>query len=228
MLGLLLSPGPDRPRDRRPRRWSPVCVLTVVARPLSVLVSTVVAADAARELSFISWAGLRGAVPIVLTTIPLAEGVDDADELFDIVFVMVVVYTAAHRPDAAVGRAAAAGRATLRAARPRRGGRAARPGGGRPAPGDDRAHVEDARRRGRRAAAAPGGLGVAGDPAGQGAGAGAAYGPAPRRRPAGRDPAQAARGHRGAAAPGLGGRAARAVARGPHAARATTGASATR
>jgi cell volume regulation protein A len=46
-----------------------------------------------RELGFISWAGLRGAVPVVLTTIPLSEGVDDADLLFDIVFVMVVVYT---------------------------------------------------------------------------------------------------------------------------------------
>ena len=46
-----------------------------------------------RELSFVSWAGLRGAVPIVLTTIPLAEGVDGATRLFDLVFVMVVVYT---------------------------------------------------------------------------------------------------------------------------------------
>jgi cell volume regulation protein A len=46
-----------------------------------------------RELTFISWAGLRGAVPIVLTTIPLAEGVDGAGRLFDVVFVMVVIYT---------------------------------------------------------------------------------------------------------------------------------------
>jgi cell volume regulation protein A len=46
-----------------------------------------------RELSFLSWAGLRGAVPIVLTTIPLAEGVDDSRRLFNIVFVMVVIYT---------------------------------------------------------------------------------------------------------------------------------------
>jgi cell volume regulation protein A len=46
-----------------------------------------------RELSFMSWAGLRGAVPIVLTTIPLAEGVDGSERLFDLVFVMVVVYT---------------------------------------------------------------------------------------------------------------------------------------
>ena len=40
-----------------------------------------------------SWAGLRGAVPIVLTTIPLAEGVDGSERLFDLVFVMVVLYT---------------------------------------------------------------------------------------------------------------------------------------
>jgi cell volume regulation protein A len=45
------------------------------------------------ELLFVSWAGLRGAVPIVLTTIPLAEAVPGAEQLFDIVFVMVVIYT---------------------------------------------------------------------------------------------------------------------------------------
>jgi cell volume regulation protein A len=46
-----------------------------------------------RELTFISWAGLRGAVPIVFATVPLAEQVDDATKLFNIVFVMVVIYT---------------------------------------------------------------------------------------------------------------------------------------
>jgi cell volume regulation protein A len=46
-----------------------------------------------RELAFISWAGLRGAVPIVLATIPLAQGTPDAERLFDVVFVLVVVYT---------------------------------------------------------------------------------------------------------------------------------------
>jgi cell volume regulation protein A len=45
------------------------------------------------ERAFLSWAGLRGAVPIVLTTIPLAEGVDGSGRLFDLVFVMVVLYT---------------------------------------------------------------------------------------------------------------------------------------
>ena len=68
-------------------------VLTLVARPLSVLVSSVVQPMGPRDLAFISWAGLRGAVPIVLATIPLSEGVEGADDLFDIVFVMVVVYT---------------------------------------------------------------------------------------------------------------------------------------
>jgi cell volume regulation protein A len=68
-------------------------ILTYVARPLSVLASALVQPMPWRELAFLSWAGLRGAVPIVFTTIPLAEGVDDAEKLFDIVFVMVVIYT---------------------------------------------------------------------------------------------------------------------------------------
>jgi cell volume regulation protein A len=68
-------------------------VLTFVARPLSVLASAVVSPLPLRELAFLSWAGLRGAVPIVLTTIPLAEGVDESKRLFNLVFVMVVIYT---------------------------------------------------------------------------------------------------------------------------------------
>jgi cell volume regulation protein A len=92
MLGLLLSPG-------RITASTVVLaivaglVLTVVARPLSVLVSSVVQPMGWQELTFMSWAGLRGAVPIVLTTIPLAAGVDGSKRLFDIVFVMVVIYT---------------------------------------------------------------------------------------------------------------------------------------
>ncbi len=92
MLGLLVSPGRIT--------WEIVglavaagLVLTFVARPASVLVSAVVQPMPLRELGFISWAGLRGAVPIVFATIPLAAGVTDAARLFDIVFVMVVIYT---------------------------------------------------------------------------------------------------------------------------------------
>jgi potassium/hydrogen antiporter len=92
MLGLLLSPARIT--------WSVVAfaviaglVLTFVARPISVAVSAVVQPMPPRELAFVSWAGLRGAVPIVLATIPLAEGVEGAPRLFDLVFVLVVVYT---------------------------------------------------------------------------------------------------------------------------------------
>jgi cell volume regulation protein A len=92
MLGLLLSPGR---LDAGTVGLALVAglVLTFLARPLSVAVSALVQPMPWRELSFLSWAGLRGAVPIVLTTIPLSEGVDGAEDLFDIVFVMVVVYT---------------------------------------------------------------------------------------------------------------------------------------
>ncbi|MGO4255158.1 potassium/proton antiporter [Marmoricola sp. RAF53] len=92
MLGLLASPSRIT--------WGHVglaiaagLVLTFVARPVSVLVSSLVQPMPLRELAFVSWAGLRGAVPIVLATIPLAEGVTDANDLFDVVFVMVVLYT---------------------------------------------------------------------------------------------------------------------------------------
>jgi cell volume regulation protein A len=92
MLGLLLSPG----RLSLSTVGTAIVaglILTLVARPISVAISSVVQPMPWRELSFVSWAGLRGAVPIVLTTIPLSEGVDGAERLFDIVFVIVVVYT---------------------------------------------------------------------------------------------------------------------------------------
>ena len=92
MLGLLASPG----RITSDTVWLAVLaglVLTFVARPLSVFACAFAQRLSWRENVFVSWAGLRGAVPIVLTTIPLAHGVDSAQELFDIVFVMVVIYT---------------------------------------------------------------------------------------------------------------------------------------
>lgn len=92
MLGLLVSPGRIS--------WYAVAVavlagllLTFVARPLSVLACFPSHRLSVREQMFVSWAGLRGAVPIVLATIPLSEGVPGGTQLFDIVFVMVVIYT---------------------------------------------------------------------------------------------------------------------------------------
>jgi cell volume regulation protein A len=46
-----------------------------------------------REQAFLSWAGLRGAVPIVLATVPLSEALPGSRELFDVVFVVVVIFT---------------------------------------------------------------------------------------------------------------------------------------
>ncbi|MCW2850743.1 MAG: potassium/proton antiporter, family [Nocardioides sp.] len=92
MLGLLLSPGRIS-LETVGLAVAAGLILTFVARPLSVIASAVVQPMPWRDLGFLSWAGLRGAVPIVFTTIPLSQGVADAEQLFDIVFVMVVIYT---------------------------------------------------------------------------------------------------------------------------------------
>ena len=92
MLGLLASPGRITGHHVLVAVLAGL-VLTFLARPLSVLACAWVARMTWREQVFLSWAGLRGAVPIVLATVPLAEGVPHAEALFDIVFVMVVIYT---------------------------------------------------------------------------------------------------------------------------------------
>lgn len=91
LLGLLVSPS-ELP--------SAIGVATVVGAVLLLLARPVAVAACVswfrvgwREQAFLSWAGLRGAVPIVLATIPLSEGVDGARGLFNVVFVLVVVFT---------------------------------------------------------------------------------------------------------------------------------------
>lgn len=51
-----------------------------------------------REQVFVSWAGLRGAVPIVLATVPVSAEVPGADRLFAQVFIIVVVCTLIQGP----------------------------------------------------------------------------------------------------------------------------------
>ncbi|MEU4378079.1 potassium/proton antiporter [Micromonospora echinofusca] len=91
LLGLLVSPG------RLGSAVLPAVVvglaLVLLARPLSVAASALPFRFGLREQAFLSWAGLRGAVPIVLATIPLSERVPGADRLFDAVFVLVVIFT---------------------------------------------------------------------------------------------------------------------------------------
>jgi cell volume regulation protein A len=97
MLGLLASPGRIRLDDVLLALVIGVAV-TVVGRFLAVTVSATPFRMPWREQTFIAWAGLRGAVPIVLATIPLAEKVPQADRVFDVVFVLVVVFTLLQGP----------------------------------------------------------------------------------------------------------------------------------
>lgn len=72
--------------------------LTLVARPVSVLASASAFRIPVREQAFLSWAGLRGAVPIVLATIPLSDGFGQSRFLFDVVLVFVVIFTCLQAP----------------------------------------------------------------------------------------------------------------------------------
>ncbi|WP_372948638.1 potassium/proton antiporter [Mariniphaga sp.] len=60
--------------------------LIVVARPLSVFISLAPFKMNSRSRWFLSWVGLRGAVPIVFATYPLLAGAEQANMIFDIVF----------------------------------------------------------------------------------------------------------------------------------------------
>ncbi len=101
MLGMLVSPA------RLPGAVIPALLVGIVAialaRPVAVGLSTYwfnLGDDeprrglrSLREQAFLSWAGLRGAIPIVLATVPLSARVEGAERLFDVVFVLVVFYT---------------------------------------------------------------------------------------------------------------------------------------
>ncbi|CAM5590275.1 K+/H+ antiporter [Streptomyces spiroverticillatus] len=96
LLGLLVTP-----HELLDDIWPAVIVglvLTMVARPASVLISLLPFGTSMREQVLLSWAGLRGAVPIVLATIPMVGGVEGSDQIFNIVFVLVVVYTLVQGP----------------------------------------------------------------------------------------------------------------------------------
>jgi cell volume regulation protein A len=91
LLGLYASPG--RLVDAVVPALVVCAVTLLLARPLSVVISATPFRVPWREQVFLSWAGLRGAVPIVLALIALTEGAPDAQRLVDVVFVVVVVVT---------------------------------------------------------------------------------------------------------------------------------------
>lgn len=64
--------------------------LVFLARPLAVFITLLPFRYSWREKTFISWVGLRGAIPIVLGTYPLVAGILHADLIFNIVFFAVI------------------------------------------------------------------------------------------------------------------------------------------
>lgn len=65
--------------------------LVLVARPVASLAATAFSSLGAGERIVLGWAGLRGAVPVVLATFPVIAGVPDSLEFFNIVFFAVVL-----------------------------------------------------------------------------------------------------------------------------------------
>ena len=96
ILGLLVSP--DELLDEVVPAVVAGLVLLLLARPISVVVSLLGFRVPWREQAFVSWAGLRGAVPIVLATYPIVEGVAGSGRLLNIVFILVVVFTLVQGP----------------------------------------------------------------------------------------------------------------------------------
>jgi cell volume regulation protein A len=68
-------------------------IVAVVARPLSVLLATSFSGFSLAERGVLGWAGLRGAVPVVLATFPVIDHVPHSAEFFNIVFFAVIVST---------------------------------------------------------------------------------------------------------------------------------------
>lgn len=96
MLGLLASPS-----EMDAQIVSAVLlglVLLLVARPLSVFASMTWFKMSLRDQLFLSWAGLRGAVPIVLAILPIISGATGLTWIFNLVFVLVVVFTLVQAP----------------------------------------------------------------------------------------------------------------------------------
>ncbi|EPI7720304.1 potassium/proton antiporter [Neisseria gonorrhoeae] len=89
MLGLLVSPAGVL--DRAAEALAIAAFLMLVARPLAVFGGLWKFNYSLREKAYISWLGLRGAVPISLAMMPLVMGVPNSHLLFDVAFAVVVL-----------------------------------------------------------------------------------------------------------------------------------------
>jgi len=68
-------------------------VVACIARPVAVFASTPFDRFSVRERLMLGWGGMRGAVPVVLATFPVIEGVPHSLEFFNIVFFAVLIST---------------------------------------------------------------------------------------------------------------------------------------
>lgn len=89
LLGLLVFP--SRLPGVALSAVAVAAVLIVVARPIAVFLCTLGSRFDWREQGVIGWAGLRGAVPIVLATFPYTVGVPGGQTIFDVVLFVVLV-----------------------------------------------------------------------------------------------------------------------------------------
>ena len=90
-LGLLVFP--SELGGAAPEGTALALVLVLVARPVATFLSTVFDRFSTADRVVLGWAGLRGAVPVVLATFPVIDGVEDSLDFFNIVFFAVVIST---------------------------------------------------------------------------------------------------------------------------------------
>jgi cell volume regulation protein A len=91
VLGLLVFPS-DLPAVAVPGLVL-AALLVLLVRPVAVWISTALNEFTWRERALLGWAGLRGAVPIVLGTFVLSAEIGNAETIFNAVFFVVVVST---------------------------------------------------------------------------------------------------------------------------------------
>lgn len=89
VLGLLVTP--SRMIEFAAPAVLIAMVLMLVARPVAVWLCLTPFGFSAKEKTFISWVGLRGAVSIFLAAIPVLSGTADADLYFNVAFVVVLI-----------------------------------------------------------------------------------------------------------------------------------------